>query len=217
MTVLFIITALIISYLIGSIPTAVWYGQAVHQLDVRNFGSGNAGATNTFRVLGKKAGSIVMAIDILKGFIASSFPLLAGYFGIDWSEAKEVQVQVFCGIGAVIGHILPLYANFKGGKGVATLLGMILAINIWASLACIGVFLIVFFISKYVSLGSMLAGLAFPLFLLTPRFYQYSPSKFLVAFGFVLFALLVFTHRKNIKRILAGQESKANLKFNKNR
>jgi glycerol-3-phosphate acyltransferase PlsY len=213
MTLLFIIAGLILAYLIGSIPTAVWYGEAKYGIDIREHGSGNAGATNTFRVLGKKAGSIVMAIDVFKGYLASSIPLLAFLFNIEFSEAKEVHLQLALGMTAVIGHIFPIYANFKGGKGVATLLGMILAINLWAALACVAVFLVVFFISKYVSLGSMLAGLAFPLLLMIPVFYEQSPSKFLRIFGFVLFLLLVYTHRKNIRRLIDGEENKANISF----
>ncbi len=217
MEIVFIITGLLIAYLLGSIPTAVWYGISTHNIDVREHGSGNAGATNTFRVLGKKAGWIVMSIDVLKGFIASMIPLLALYFGISFTEAKEVNIQLICGMGAVLGHIFPLYANFKGGKGVATLLGMILAINIWAALVCIGVFLVVFLISKYVSLGSMLAGLVFPLLLLTHQFHQYSPSKTLIGFAFVLSGLLVFTHRKNIKRLIDGEENKTRISLGRNR
>lgn len=215
MTIVFICIGFLLAYLIGSIPTAVWYGKAKFGMDVRNHGSGNAGATNTFRVFGKKAGTLVMAIDIIKGFIAASLPLFFTYFYFNFTENQYVQIQLLYGMGAVLGHIFPLYANFKGGKGVATLLGMVFAINIWAALACVGVFLIVFFISKYVSLGSMTAGLAFPLFLLIPKIYQYSPSKTLIGFGFFLFAMLVFTHRKNIRRLIDGEENKANISFGK--
>lgn len=207
-----LILGFIVSYLLGSVPTAVWYGRTHYNIDVREHGSGNAGATNTFRVLGKKAGTIVISIDILKGFLAAFIPVVFVSSNIgDFTDAQEVQLQLLYGMGAVLGHIFPLYAGFKGGKGVATLLGMILAINLWASLCCIAVFLIVFFVSKYVSLGSMLAGLTFPVALLFPMFYQHSPSKVLVIFGFVLFVLLVFTHRKNIRRLLDGEENKANI------
>ena len=213
MIVVFIITGFLMAYMIGSIPTSVWYGMANCGIDVRDHGSGNAGATNTFRVLGKKAGSIVMAIDILKGYLATSLIFVFMYLEVDFTESQFVQIQLLYGMGAVLGHIFPLYAGFRGGKGVATLLGMILAINIWAALACVGVFLVVFLISKYVSLGSMLAGLSFPLLLLIPKFYQYSPSKVLIGFGFFLFAMLVFTHRKNIRRLIDGEENKANISF----
>ena len=213
--VVYIIIGFILSYLIGSVPTAVWYGRSAHDIDIREHGSGNAGATNTFRVLGKKAGSLVMAIDVFKGFLAASIPLLAYQVGLNFTEAQEAQLQLLCGMGAVIGHIFPLYAGFKGGKGVATLLGMVIGINAIAALGCIVVFLIVFLISKYVSLGSMLAGLSFPLLLMIPALYQYSPSNVLIGFGFVLFILLVITHRKNIRRLIDGEENKANISFGK--
>ena len=119
MFVLQIIIVFILSYLLGSIPTAVWYGKKNHQIDVREHGSGNAGATNTFRVLGKKAGSIVMAIDVFKGLVSTLLPIL--FLNLGWfdgfSEAQMVHIKLFCGIGAVVGHIFPLYASFKGGKG----------------------------------------------------------------------------------------------------
>jgi acyl phosphate:glycerol-3-phosphate acyltransferase len=219
MILIFVIASLIISYLIGSVPTALWYGQRKFDLDIREHGSGNAGATNTFRVLGRKAGSFVMAIDVLKGFIAASLPVIGVSLGLVEfaNEAKEVNVQLACGVMAVIGHIFPLYANFKGGKGVASLLGVILAVNIWAALACLGVFMIVFLISKYVSLGSMLAGLTFPLLLLIPFFHQFSPSNFLKFFGFVLAVLLVYTHRKNIRRLLDGEENKIQFSLRRNK
>ena len=213
--VVYIIIGFILSYLIGSVPTAVWYGRSAHDIDIREHGSGNAGATNTFRVLGKKAGSLVMAIDVFKGFLAASIPLLAYQVGLNFTEAQEAQLQLLCGMGAVIGHIFPLYAGFKGGKGVATLLGMVIGINAIAALGCIVVFLIVFLISKYVSLGSMLAGLSFPLLLMIPALYKYSPSNVLIGFGFVLFILLVITHRKNIRRLIDGEENKANISFGK--
>lgn len=214
MTVLFITIGFLIAYMIGSIPTSVWYGNVKFGIDLRNHGSGNAGATNTFRVFGKKAGSFVMAIDIFKGYLATSLVFFLTFY-VDFTESQLVQIQLLYGMGAVLGHIFPLYAGFKGGKGVATLLGMILAINIWAALGCVAVFLIVFLISKYVSLGSMLAGLSFPLLLLIPKLYQYSPSKVLIGFGFVLFIMLVITHRKNIRRLIDGEENKANISFGK--
>ena len=215
MTVIFIFIGFLLAYMIGSIPTAVWYGKSKFGMDVRNHGSGNAGATNTFRVFGKKAGSIVMAIDIIKGVIATSIPILFSFLYFNVNADQYVQIQLLYGMGAVLGHIFPLYANFKGGKGVATVLGMVFAINLWAALACVAVFLIVFLISKYVSLGSMTAGLAFPLLLFIPEIYQHSPSQTLVGFGFFLFIMLVFTHRKNIRRLIDGVENKSKISFKK--
>ncbi len=164
----------IMAYLIGSVPTAVWYGRYFHGIDVREHGSGNAGATNTLRVLGKKAGIIVMIIDIIKGWLGTSISLIfwhAGYL----TEDNYVIAQIVFGIVSVVGHIFPLYAGFKGGKGVATLFGMVLAIHLPAALISTGVFLIVFIISRYVSLGSMLSALAFPVVLLIPFFRPESP------------------------------------------
>jgi len=208
-TIVAIISALV-AYLVGSIPTAVWYGKTTANIDVREHGSGNAGATNTFRVLGTKAGIIVMIIDIAKGFFAANLPFLVNGLNLISLEPNQyVNIQLLCGMCSVLGHIFPLYANFKGGKGVATLLGMIIAINPIAALFCIVIFLIIFFSTKYVSLGSMSAGVAFPLLLLIPKIYSFSPSLVLVNFGFVLSILLILTHRKNIKRLISGEESKA--------
>ena len=214
MTLFVIISGFILAYLIGSVPTAVLVGKAQMGIDIRDYGSGNSGATNTFRVLGKKAGILVMAVDVFKGFAATCLPQLI--FLLDLQQPIPVEnitiMQIFYGIVAVIGHIFPVYAKFKGGKGVATLLGMIIAINPLASLACVAIFLIVLFTSKYVSLGSMIAALAFPFLLLIPRINHSDPSNpILIAFGFVLFSIVVVTHQKNIKRLIKGEENKANI------
>lgn len=197
------------AYLIGSIPTAVWYGKTYYNIDIRNHGSGNAGATNTFRVLGKKAGSIVMAVDMFKGWLATSLALLFNYLGLI-SETNTIYCQLIFGMIAVIGHVLPIFAEFKGGKGIATLMGMVLSIHIYAALICLGVFLLVFLTSHYVSLGSMIASLAYPVIMLIPAF---SPDEPVVlVFGFVIFVLVVLTHRKNVRRLINGEENKIYLK-----
>lgn len=205
MELLIIAAFLLAAYLIGAIPTAVWVGQAFYGIDVRQHGSGNAGATNTFRVLGKKPGGFVMLVDILKGWAATS---LANFLVILEVIAPEklVLFKIIMGIIAVIGHIFPVYVGFKGGKGVATLMGMVLAIQPVAALICLGIFIVVLLISKYVSLGSMIAALAFPLLLLLPRFHPDEPL--LIVFGFILSLLVILTHKKNINRLLQGQESK---------
>lgn len=198
----------------GSIPTAVWVGQGYFGVDVRKFGSGNSGATNTFRILGKKAGVVVMLVDIFKGWTATSIAdilLLSNHISLE----NIYYYKLFFGVLAVIGHVFPVYEKFKGGKGVATLLGMVLAIHSEAALASACVFIIVLFAFKYVSLGSMVAALAFPLLLLIPRFNPHEPA--LIVFGFILFLLVVLTHQKNIKRLLAGEESKANIRIIKRR
>lgn len=200
------------AYLLGSLPTAVWLGEAYFGIDIRQYGSGNAGATNTFRVLGKKAGMIVMLVDILKGWTATSLANIL-YLG-DFIDLEQVfYYQLMLGIVAVAGHVFPVYVNFKGGKGVATLMGMVLAIQTEVALVSALVFIIVLIVSRYVSLGSMLAALAFPLLLMLPAFKPEDPA--LVIFGFCIFAMVVLTHQKNIKRLIKGEESKAKIRIRK--
>lgn len=216
MEVVILILGLIVAYLVGSIPTAIWLGKARYGIDIREHGSGNAGATNTFRVLGKKAGVIVMAIDILKGFIATSIPyfIVRNFHDkVALTDNETIFALIIFGIAAVIGHIFPIYERFKGGKGVATLLGMALALNTPAALICVGVFLFVLLLSKYVSLASMIASLAFPIMMLAKD----DQNIVMIVFGFVVFALVVFTHKKNIKRILQGEENKSYLGLRKNK
>ena len=208
MDILIIAFFLLAAYLIGAIPTAVWVGQAFYGIDVRQHGSGNAGATNTFRVLGKKPGAFVMAVDIFKGWAATSlahFLVMTGAIEPD----QLILFQIILGVVAVLGHIFPVYVGFKGGKGVATLMGMVLAIHLEAALVCLGIFIVVLLISRYVSLGSMIAAIAFPILLLLPPFHPDEPL--LVIFGFLLSLMVVLTHKKNINRLLQGQESKANI------
>ena len=215
MNILLIAVLAVAAYLIGSICSAVWIGKAYYGIDIRQHGSGNSGATNTFRVLGKKPGTVVMLIDIFKGWTATS---LAGFLVIFNAIEPEnlIFFQLAFGAMGVLGHIFPVYERFKGGKGVATLLGMMLAIEPVVALMCIAIFVIVLFTSKYVSLGSMIAALAFPmLLLLVPRFQPENPV--LIIFGFILFAVVVLTHRKNINRLIAGEESKANIRLGRKR
>jgi glycerol-3-phosphate acyltransferase PlsY len=209
MEILVTVSTFLAAYLIGSMPTAVWLGEAYFGVDVRNYGSGNAGATNTFRVLGKRAGLIVMVIDLLKGWVATSLAVVLVVFDIIPYD-QIILYKLLLGITAIIGHIFPVFAQFKGGKGVATLLGMILSIHIEAALICIAIFLLVFLTSRYVSLGSMIAALAFPVLLLLPKFNPHEPV--VVIFAFALFAIVVLTHQKNIKRLIKGEESKLYLK-----
>lgn len=194
------------AYLIGSIPTAVWYGEGFFGIDVRQHGSGNAGATNVFRVLGKRAGTVVMLVDVLKGYTATITPTLLWYGGAITST-EILTFKIICGFLAVIGHLYPIFAQFKGGKGVASLLGMVLAIHPEMAVVCIGIFLLVVIASQYVSLGSILAALAFPVLLLL-RIFGEKESPLLIVFGFVVFLLVVFTHQKNIGRLLRGQENR---------
>lgn len=203
----------ILAYFIGSIPTAVWIGRYFFGIDVREYGSGNAGSTNTFRTLGVKAGVPVQVFDIMKGFFAAS---LAGIFYRNFGffdSSSFTMLRVIFGMAAVIGHIFPIFADFKGGKGINTLLGMMIAIHPWATLACVVTFLVVLIISKYVSLGSIIGTLTFPLFLIgSAIMYHYDPrQEVLIIFGFAMFILVVLTHQQNIRRLLKGEENKARI------
>lgn len=199
---------LLLAYLFGSIPTAVWLGQAFYGVDVREYGSGNAGATNTFRVLGAKAGSAVMIIDILKGWTATN---LAYFLGSSITGAYDstlfINYQLILGVIAVLGHLFPIFAGFRGGKGIATLCGMVLAVHLEAALICIGVFLIVLLISKYVSLSSITAGFAFPFSIV---FLFHTSVRSLLLYSICICALVLITHQKNIERLLKGEESRVN-------
>ncbi|MBP6387127.1 MAG: glycerol-3-phosphate 1-O-acyltransferase PlsY [Pseudarcicella sp.] len=203
-----IVVGVIIAYLLGSIPTAVWYSEAYFGIDVRQHGSGNSGATNTFRVLGKRAGIIVLIIDAIKGWMAASLALMLYYTHLI-DHADSQTLKLIFGIMAVIGHILPIFSNFEGGKGVATLLGMVISVNALAALVCMAVFLVVFLITNYVSLSSILGSFTYPMLLLTHVFGE--QSLIITIFGFVLFLMVVYTHRKNIVRLLKGTESKVYL------
>jgi glycerol-3-phosphate acyltransferase PlsY len=212
------ISALILAYLLGSIPTAVWIGQAFYKIDVREYGSGNAGATNTFRVLGKKAGIPVMLIDILKGFTATNlayFAVMGSLSTIKPHSVIFINYELAFGIAAVMGHLFPVFAGFRGGKGVATLCGMILAIHLQAALFCIIVFIIVLLITKYVSLSSITAGFVYLIAvtfgpLVFPKIFPSGPIG-IVIYGMCICALILVTHQRNIERLLHGKESKVNL------
>ncbi len=201
MIALFIISA----YLIGSIPTAVWIGKQFYGIDVREFGSGNAGATNTFRVLGQKAGIPVLIIDILKGSSAVALSYFSAY---EVGSFEFINLQLGLGIAALVGHIFPVFAGFRGGKGVATILGIVICILPLATCISLFVFLVVLFSSRIVSLSSMLAGITFPI-VLSLVFHNQNPV--LTTFSIVVAILLVLTHRKNIKRLLNKQESKVQM------
>ena len=198
------IVLIIIAYLLGSIPTSVWIGRRFHGKDVRDYGSGNAGATNTIRVLGWKAGIPVLIIDLIKGWLAVQLAYLT-HFYIPHSD-DFITYQLFLGIAAMMGHIFPIYVGFKGGKGVATLFGVILALSPVATIVCIGVFLLIALLTKYVSLGSIVAGFSFP-FILILIFHTTTPS--LMIFSLIVAILLLFTHQKNIERLLRNEEAKA--------
>jgi glycerol-3-phosphate acyltransferase PlsY len=195
---------IVIAYCIGSIPTAVWVSKYLFGIDIRDYGSGNAGATNTFRVLGSKWGTFVMIADILKGVLATSLYVFLGSYYVT-SELHRTNLMIGLGLAAVVGHIFPIWAGFKGGKGVATLLGMAVAIQPIVAVCCIGVFLLVLYLTRFVSLSSILAGVSFMVFIL----FIFNEKETLYRIFAVMVALMVvLTHQKNIGRILKGTESK---------
>ncbi len=197
--------AFLLAYLLGAIPTALWVGRGFYNLDIRQHGSGNSGATNTFRVLGKRAGAGVLAVDILKGFLAAFLAhglLRAGAIG----AGALVRTELALGLTAVLGHIYSVFAGFKGGKGVATLLGVVLAVAPGPAAGCVVVFVALLWLTSYVSVSSMTSAAAFPVLvkLLGPA------DAWLLGFGVLAAALVLYTHRVNLGRLRAGTESKVN-------
>jgi glycerol-3-phosphate acyltransferase PlsY len=202
--------------LIGSIPTAVWVGKLFYGVDIREHGSGNAGATNTFRVLGWKSGVLVSLIDIFKGFVAAYYVSQLGFvlggipmYAFDiWNI--DVFMRVVAGLFAVIGHMYPLYAGFKGGKGVITAAGMLFGIEPVSISLALTVFLILLVTSRYVSLASMVASISYPLFVLFMR-YGLGMSELdgsLMVFSSAVALGIVLKHKDNIKRLMNGTENR---------
>ena len=189
------------AYLLGSIPSAVWIGKRFYGVDVREHGSRNAGATNTLRVLGRRAALPVFAIDFLKGFAAVKLSWLSVY-PADSGEMFTLRIALI--VAVVLGHIFPIFARFKGGKGVATLAGAVLSMATFPLLLSMVTFVVVLLLSKYVSLSSITAGISFPLYLA----FVFHESPQMVWFGVLVAAVLLVTHRKNIRRLLNGTESK---------
>lgn len=197
----------LIAYLIGSVPTAYWIGKRLHGIDIRELGSKNAGATNSFRVLGKKSGWIVLSVDILKGVAAATLPF---WFQGEFVGFKDelLIMQLSTSFSVVFGHVFPIFAGFRGGKGVATSLGIVIGLNPVAAAICLGVFLLVFIFSKYVSLGAITAALVFPF---VSYFILDNDIRIMIIFTIVLSFLVIIVHRKNISRIVKGEENKMNL------
>jgi len=203
---------ILLAYLIGSIPTSVWVSQHFFDIDIRDYGSGNAGATNTYRVLGPKWGTIVMITDMVKGIIAVKLALLLPEYAD--SEINLQNLQTGLGLAAVLGHIFPIWADFRGGKGVATLFGLVLGISPWTAMGCVGIFVAVLYLTRFVSLSSILASIAFPVFILV-IFNVENPAYRIFAIAVALMVLL--THQKNIGRLLSGNESKVPILKNRDR
>jgi len=197
------VIAVVLAYLAGSIPSAVWAGKVFHGIDIREHGSGNAGATNTVRVLGWKTGIPVLIFDLFKGWLAAMLPRFLDAAPAD-TETMMV-LQIACGLAAILGHVFPIFAGFRGGKGVATTFGVLLALHPLLTLTCAGIFLIVLLASGYVSLGSMIAVAMFPILLVT---LFKSPSVWLTVFAIIVAVAVIATHAKNIKRLLRGEEKR---------
>ncbi|MCW3093468.1 MAG: plsY [Ferruginibacter sp.] len=203
---------IVFAYFIGSIPTALIISKSFFHIDIRDYGSGNMGATNTFRVLGSKYGTIVMVFDILKGMGAVAlYNFLPYYLTNEWDRTN---LMVGLGLAAVLGHIFPIFAQFRGGKGVATLFGMILTVQPVIAISCVGVFLLVLYLTRYVSLSSILAGIALPVCVLW--IWNDDVTLYRI-FAILVAALVIITHQKNIVKILRGSESRVPIFKNRDR
>lgn len=195
--------AFLLAYMLGSIPAAVWIGRRFHGIDVREHGSRNAGTTNVIRVLGWKTGIPVLLIDVSKGWLAAMLPLFLHLAATD--SAFLTNLKIMTGLTAIIGHIFPIFAGFRGGKGVATVFGVLLAMQPLLTISCFGVFLVILLITGIVSVSSMSAGVAFPILLFS--FFD-TPSMVFKIFSILVAIALLITHRKNIGRLIRGEESK---------
>jgi glycerol-3-phosphate acyltransferase PlsY len=194
---------IILAYLLGSIPTSLIVSRSQFNIDIRDYGSGNAGATNTFRVLGSRWGTVVMIFDMLKGLLAAKLAYLLPIY--QENEFFRTNFQIGLGLAAVLGHIFPIWAEFRGGKGVATLFGLIIAVSPWTALSCGGVFMLVLYLTRFVSLSSILASLAFPVFILV--IFNVDNNAYRV-FAIAVALLVIITHQKNIGRLISGSETK---------
>jgi len=204
-----IIILLILSYLTGAFPSAVWYGRTFYNVDVREYGSGNAGATNTFRVLGKNAGIPVLFMDVFKGWLSVNYIFLINSSSV-FSPELQFENQLAFGIAAVIGHLFPIYTGFRGGKGIATMLGLLIGLQPYAAFFSLIIFVIILFVFRYVSLASMIASLAFPFFVMI---ILSSTNEPLNLFAIFVPILSLITHQKNIERLIRKEETK--VKFGK--
>lgn len=200
-----LIVIIFLSYLAGSIPTSIIMSKLTRGIDIRDHGSGNAGATNVIRVLGWKIGLPVIIVDVGKGVLAT---LLISQIRIDPIPISHNLAQIIAGLSAVLGHIWTIFAGFKGGKGVGTAAGMLFSLYPIAGVICLIVFGIVLLTGRYVSVSSMTAAISLPIvILILNKFFNYSISYELFCFAMLMAALIVFTHRSNIKRLIRGEEN----------
>lgn len=206
--ILILIAGGVLAYLLGSFSSAVWIGKWFYHVDVRNQGSGNAGATNTIRVLGTKAGIVVLLLDLLKALAAV---LLASLLSASFlNQSQLVNYKVLAGALAVVGHVFPLYTGFRGGKGVASLVGVILGVySPIIILYVLAWFIFVFLLTRYVSLASISSSLVFAVLVI---FVFHETNQLLIILATAIAIFLPLTHHKNIKRLLKGEESKLTFK-----
>ena len=197
---------IVLAFLIGSIPTSVWISRWFFDIDIRDYGSGNPGATNTYRILGPTWGTWVMIIDMLKGIAAIKLALLLPQYIPN--ETDFINLQIGLGLAAVLGHIFPIWADLRGGKGVATLFGMVLGIQPLVAVCCVGVFLLVLYLTRFVSLSSILASVAFPVFILV---IFNEPEHLYRIFAIAVALMVLLTHQKNIGRLFRGDENKVSI------
>lgn len=202
-----ILVQVLLAYLIGSIPSAVWIGKALYGIDVRKHGSGNAGATNVIRVLGYKAGIPVLLFDVFKGWFAVFLTSLFPDQGL--TPDQLVFIEISAGVAAALGHVFPVFAGFRGGKGVGTMAGVGIALYPLALLCVLGIFIAVLAISRYVSLSSCLAATLFPLIVV---FLTGERHAGLIIMSVFVAVFVLFTHRANIGRLVRGEENKFNFR-----
>lgn len=202
-----LLAAVLLAYLIGSIPTSLWVGRFLYNIDLREHGSYNAGATNTVRVLGVKVGLPVLIFDIFKGYAATQLStFFSGYVEGDYFM---VQLKLLLGFIAVTGHLFPIFAGFKGGKGIATLLGIFIGLYPLPAFVSIGIFLVVFTLTRIVSVSSLAAITAYPF--ITYFLFQIH-NLFFTTFAVIFVGIAWYTHRQNIKRLFKGKEKKISLR-----
>ena len=202
----YLIILIIISYLIGSTPTSIIVGRITKGIDIREHGSGNAGGTNVFRVLGWKPALFVVVIDVFKGWLPAAIFAPAFYYAQIIPDLGVVQI--LCGFSAVLGHTYTIFAGFKGGKGVGTLGGMLIALFPTAFPFCLAIAIITIILTGYVSLASILASVSLPIFLfILPPFFGVNPAPLsLMVFSLLIPWFITFTHRSNIQSHLKKQK-----------
>lgn len=212
-----LLLGLVVAYLLGSIPSAVWIGKSFFGTDVRKEGSHNAGATNTIRVLGLLPGLVVLALDVAKGWIAVYLSSnVFGSFLKDWEWVNDFSYySLLVAIVVVVGHALPLFAGFKGGKGVATMLGAVIGLFNNIIPFVLAVFILTFVLTKYISVSSMAAAVSFPVLYLTSKLWLPKHEDITLSmaiFSVIVAVFILWTHRKNIKRLRNHEEPKFKFK-----